>query len=79
VRSEIARGAEVCASLQYRWRRELRGAQHKTPTFVLVRVAHEASDEGPANAPACTPHSPAGTSLPKLAGTECCPDWRPAH
>jgi transposase len=58
--TEIARRAEVNASLLYRWRRDLRGAR-RTPTFVPVRVAREASDEGPASAPACTPPSP---SLP---------------
>ena len=51
--TEIARRAEVNASLLYRWRRELKGAR-KTPTFVPVRLARDASDEGPANAPACT-------------------------
>ena|SRR5271165_1636126 len=55
--TEIARRAEVNASLLYRWRRELRGAR-RTPTFVSVRVAREASDEGRASAPACTPPSP---------------------
>src|SRR5208283_5786812 len=50
--TEIARRAEVNASLLYRWRRELRGAQDRTPAFVPVRVAPEASDAGPASAPA---------------------------
>ena len=54
--TEIARNAEVCASLLYRWRRELMGAC-KTPAFVPVRVAPEASDEGSASALACTPPS----------------------
>ena len=55
--TEIARGAEVNASLLYRWRRELRGARHKTPMFVPVRMAREASEENPASAPG-TPSSP---------------------
>ena len=55
--TEIARRAEVSASLLYRWRRDLRGAR-ETPTFVPVRVASEASDEGSASAPACTPPAP---------------------
>ena len=42
--TEIARRAEVNASLLYRWRRDLRGAR-RTPTFVPVRVGREASDE----------------------------------
>lgn len=59
--TEIARSADVNASLLYRWRRGLRGVC-KTPTFVPVRVARESSDEGPASAPACTlPSSPAPT------------------
>ena len=56
--TEIARRAEVNASLLYRWRRELRGAQHKTPTFVPVRVGREASDAGLESAPICSPQSP---------------------
>ena len=55
--TEIARRAEVNASLLYRWRRDLRGAR-KTPTFVAVRVSPEASDEGQASAPACTTPAP---------------------
>ncbi|HUA52454.1 MAG TPA: transposase [Candidatus Sulfotelmatobacter sp.] len=51
--TEIARTAEVCASLLYRWRRELMGGC-TTPAFVPVRVAPEANDEGPMSAPACT-------------------------
>ena len=62
--TEIARRAEVNASLLYRWRRELRGAQHKTPTFVPVRVAAEASDEGPASAPVCLSQSPSSSAPP---------------
>src|SRR5208282_6187435 len=62
--TEIARSAEVCASLLYRWRRELRGAQDRTPAFVPVRVAPEASDAGPASAPACTPPSPLSSPPP---------------
>ena len=52
--TEIARRAEVNASLLYRWRRELRGAGH-TATFVPVRVAREASAE---SAPVCSSQSP---------------------
>ena len=52
--TEIARKAEVCASLLYRWRRELMGAC-KMPTFVPVRVAPEAGDDGSSSAPACMP------------------------
>ena len=64
VGTEIARNAEVCASLLYRWRRELIG-RCTTPAFVPVRVALEAGDEGPASAPACTsPSSPAPSPSP---------------
>ncbi len=59
--TEIARRAEVSASLLYRWRRELRGAR-RTPRFVPVRVAPEASDEGLAGAPACA--SPSSSAPP---------------
>ena len=52
--SEIARREGVDASLLYRWRREL-GEPREPPTFVPVRVSPEASDEGPASAPACMP------------------------
>ena len=52
--TEIARNAEVCASLLYRWRRELLGAC-KMPRFVPVQVAPESGDEGSASAPACMP------------------------
>jgi transposase len=55
--TEIARNAEVCASLLYRWRRELMGAC-KTPAFVPVRVSPEAIDEAPATGLSCTPPSP---------------------
>ncbi len=55
--TEIARRAEVSASLLYRWRRELRGGR-KTATFVPLRVAPEASDEGLASMDACTPPWP---------------------
>ena len=55
--TEIARNAEVCASLLYRWRRELMGGC-TTPAFVPVRVAPGANDEGPASAPVCTSPSP---------------------
>ena len=61
--TEIARRAEVCASLLYRWRRELMGAC-KTPTFVPVRVSAEASDEGPASAPVCLSQSPSSSAPP---------------
>ena len=70
--TEIARRAEVNASLLYRWRRDLRGAR-RTPTFVPVRVGREASDEGPASAPACTPpspSSPARSSITIAIGVE---------
>ena len=59
--TEIARKAEVNASLLYRWRRDL---GRRTPTFVPVRVAPEASDEDRASAPACTPPSPPSSSPP---------------
>jgi transposase len=55
--TEIARDAEVSASLLYRWRRELNGAR-KTPTFVPVRVVTEAKDADPGMAPICSPQSP---------------------
>jgi transposase len=64
--TEIARGAEVNASLLYCWRRELRGARHKTPMFVPVRIAREASDESPASAPG-TPSSPSSQPQPPPA------------
>ena len=53
--TEIARKAEVNPSLLYRWRRDL---GRRTPRFVPVRVASDASDEERASAPACTPPSP---------------------
>ena len=62
--TEIARNAEVCASLLYRWRRELRSARDRTPAFVAVRVASEASAAGPTSAPACTPPSPLSSPPP---------------
>jgi transposase len=61
--TEIARGAEVNASLLYRWRRDLRGSRHKTPMFVPVRMARETSDENPASAPG-TPSSPSSQAPP---------------
>ena len=60
--TEIARNAEVCASLLYRWRRDLKGVC-KTTAFVPVRVTPEASDEAPATALACTPPSPPSRTL----------------
>jgi transposase len=59
--TEIARRAEVNASLLYRWRRDRRC---RTPTFVSVRMAPEASDEGLASAPACAPPSPSSSATP---------------
>jgi len=61
--SEIARREGVDASLLYRWRREL-GGLRETPTFVPVRVAAEASDEGPASAPVCLSQSPSSSAPP---------------
>jgi len=61
--TEIARSASVNASLLYRWRRDLRGAR-TTPMFVPVRVAPEASDEGPASMDGCTPPSPSSPTPP---------------
>ena len=61
--TEIARNAEVCASLLYRWRRELM-ARCTMPTFVPVRVAPEEGDEVPASAPTCTPPSPPSPPTP---------------
>ncbi|HTR12769.1 MAG TPA: transposase [Roseiarcus sp.] len=62
--TEIARRAEVDASLLYRWRRDLRGAR-TMPAFVPVQVAPQAIDEGPASKGVCTPPSP--SSSPPLA------------
>ena len=62
--TEIARRAEVNASLLYRWRRELRGAQRKTPTFVPVRVGREASDACLESAPICSSQSPSSQPPP---------------
>jgi transposase len=59
--TEIARKAEVNPSLLYRWRRDL---GRRTPRFVPVRVAPEASDEERVSAPACTPPSPPSWSPP---------------
>ncbi len=59
--TEIARVADISASLLYRWRRVLKGAR-LSPTFVPVRVSPEASDQGPSNAPVCSVPSP--SSLP---------------
>src|SRR5208283_3636359 len=59
--TEIARKAEVNASLLYRWRRDL---GRRTPRFVPVRVAPEGSEEGPASAPACTPPSQSSQAPP---------------
>jgi transposase len=61
--TEIARSAGVNARLLYRWRRDLRGAR-TTPMFVPVRVAPEASDEGPASMDGCTPPSPSSLAAP---------------
>ena len=57
--TEIARKAEVNPSLLYRWRRDL---GRRTPRFVPVWVAPDASDEDRASAPACTPPSPPSSS-----------------
>jgi transposase len=63
--TEIARRAEVNASLLYRWRRDLKGAR-RTPTFVPVRVAPEASDACPEGAPICSPQSPPMARPPSI-------------
>ena len=55
--TEIARRAEVNASLLYRWRRDLRGVR-KTSTFVAVRVAPEPSDACSGSTPICSSQSP---------------------
>ena len=52
--TEVARKAKVCASLQYRCRRELMCAC-RTPAFASVRVSSGASDEVPATALPCPP------------------------
>jgi len=62
--TEIARRAEVHASLLYRWRRELR---RETPKFMPVRVAPEASGERSARASACPPTSPSSAPPPARA------------
>ena len=70
--TEIARRAEVDASLLYRWRRRAEG-RARTPTFVPVRVWREASDEFPASAPVCappSPSSPARSSITIAFGVE---------
>ena len=59
--TEIARRAEINASLLYRWRRDLKGAR-RMPTFVPVRVAPEASDACPESAPICS--SPSSSAPP---------------
>ena len=61
--TEVARVADISASLLYRWRRELKAAR-QSPTFVPVRVAAEASDEGPASAPVCLSRSPSSSASP---------------
>ena len=61
--TEIARRAEINASLLYRWRRDLKGAR-RMPTFVPVRVAPEASDACPESAPICSPQSPSSSAPP---------------
>jgi len=60
--TEIARVADISASLLYRWRRELKGAR-QSPMFVPVRVSPEARDQGPSNAPVCSASSPSPSSL----------------
>ena len=55
--TEIARRAEINASLLYRWRRDLKGAR-RMPTFVPVRVAPEASDACPESASQCASGEP---------------------
>jgi transposase len=73
--SEIARREGVDASLLYRWRRELCGLR-ETPKFVPVRVSPEASDEGPASAPARTsppsPTPPVRSSIAIAFGEQVC-------
>jgi transposase len=61
--TEIARKAEVNASLLYRWRREL---GRRTPRFAPVRVAPLGSEKGPASAPACTPAAPSSSAPPPM-------------
>jgi transposase len=61
--TEIARIAEVNASLLYRWRRDLRGAR-KTSTFIPVRVAPESSQACSGSAPLCSPRSPSSPAPP---------------
>jgi transposase len=66
--TEIARVADISASLLYRWRRQLKGAR-QSPPFVPVRVSPEASDQGPSNPPVCTApslSSPAGPTRPSI-------------
>ena len=63
--TEIARREGVVASLLYRWRRELAGRERLT--FVPVRLAPEASNEGPASMDACTPPSPPARSSITIA------------
>ena len=59
--TEIARRAEVNASLLYRWRRDL---GRRTPRFVPVRVTPVGSEEGPASAPACALPPPSSRAPP---------------
>lgn len=61
--TEIARVADISASLLYRWRRKLKGAR-KSPAFVPVRVAPEASDAGLASGPVCLSQSPSSSAPP---------------
>ena len=63
--TEIARVADISASLLYRWRRELKGAR-RSPPFVPVRVSPEASDQSPSNAAVCMAPSPS-SSTPRMA------------
>jgi|SRR5208283_917225 len=55
--TEIARVAEISASLLYRWRRELKGAR-KSPTFVPLRIAPELRNARPESASQCAPGEP---------------------
>ena len=61
--TEIARVADISASLLYRWRRKLKGAR-KPPAFVPVRVAPEASAEGLASTPVCLSQSRSSSAPP---------------
>ena len=55
--TEIARVAEISASLLYRWRRELKVAR-KSARFVPVRLAPELRDACPESASQCAPGAP---------------------